>query len=44
MKNDRKHIQRGKHLVFLLRHDRNYKFDEHGWREVCDTWQLHKRE
>ena len=29
-------ISRGKRLAFLLRHDKNYKFDEHGWRAVSD--------
>ena len=29
-------IRRGKRLAFLLRHDRNYPFDEHGWREISD--------
>ena len=29
-------IRRGKRLAFLLRHDRNYSFDEHGWREIGD--------
>lgn len=29
-------IHKGKHLAFLLRHDTEYKFDEHGWREVSD--------
>lgn len=29
-------IHKGKHLAFLLRHDTEYKFDEHGWREVKD--------
>lgn len=29
-------IQRGKKLSYLLRHDKNYAFDEHGWREVSD--------
>lgn len=28
--------ERGKELAFLLRHDKSYKFDEHGWREVSD--------
>ena len=27
-------IEKGKELAFLLRHDKEYKFDEHGWREV----------
>lgn len=29
-------ITRGKELAFLLRHDKEYKFDKHGWREVSD--------
>ena len=29
-------IQRGTQLAFLLRHDRDYQFDEHGWRCVED--------
>jgi len=29
-------ISRGKRLAFLLRHDKNYQFDEHGWREISD--------
>ena len=29
-------ISRGKRLAFLLRHDRTYAFDEHGWREISD--------
>ena len=29
-------IQRGKKLSYLLRHDKTYAFDEHGWREVSD--------
>ena len=29
-------ISRGKRLAFLLHHDKNYQFDEHGWREICD--------
>lgn len=29
-------IKRGKKLSFLLRHDKLYAFDEHGWREVSD--------
>lgn len=34
-------IQRGKKLAFLLRHDRNYPFDAHGWREVSDLMKNH---
>lgn len=29
-------IKRGKKLSYLLRHDKTYAFDEHGWREVSD--------
>ena len=29
-------IKRGKKLSYLLRHDKSYAFDEHGWREVND--------
>ena len=29
-------IKRGKKLSYLLRHDKSYNFDEHGWREVSD--------
>ena len=29
-------IRKGKRLAFLLRHDEEYEFDEHGWREVSD--------
>lgn len=29
-------IKRGKKLSYLLRHDKNYAFDKHGWREVSD--------
>jgi|UniRef100_UPI004025385C RNA:NAD 2'-phosphotransferase (TPT1/KptA family) len=29
-------IRKSKHLAFLLRHDTDYAFDEHGWREVRD--------
>lgn len=41
MENSRKLIQHGKRLAFLLRHDRNYRFDEHGWREVSDLTENH---
>jgi len=27
---------KSKRLAFLLRHDTEYQFDEHGWREVAD--------
>lgn len=29
-------IKQGKKLSYLLRHDKSYSFDEHGWREVSD--------
>lgn len=29
-------IKRGKKLSYLLRHDKSYNFDEHGWREVSN--------
>lgn len=29
-------IRKGKRLAFFLRHDKDYQFDEHGWREVSD--------
>lgn len=29
-------VKRGKELSFLLRHDKDYHFDEHGYREVSD--------
>ncbi len=29
-------IHKEKRLAFLLRHDKNYAFDVHGWREVND--------
>ena len=29
-------VKRGKELSFLLRHDKDYQFDEHGYREVSD--------
>lgn len=34
-------IRKSKHLAFLLRHDTEYKFDEHGWREVKDLVRNH---
>ena len=34
-------ISRGKRLAFLLRHDKNYQFDEHGWREISDLITSH---
>ena len=41
MERTRKLIQRGKHLAYLLRHDKHYRFDEHGWREVSDLMENH---
>ena len=35
-KNNGKIIRKGRRLSYLLRHDRAYAFDEHGWREVKD--------
>ena len=29
-------VKLGKKLSYLLRHDKSYAFDEHGWREVSD--------
>lgn len=29
-------IKQGEKLSYLLRHDKSYAFDEHGWREVSD--------
>lgn len=37
----RKFIKRGKRLAFLLRHDWDYSFDEHGWRELSDLIDNH---
>lgn len=34
-------ITRGKELAFLLRHDKNYQFDRHGWRDVSDLIKNH---
>lgn len=39
MKEDK--IKKGKHLSFLLRHDKEYNFDKHGWREVSDLIKNH---
>lgn len=33
--------QRSKKLAYLLRHDKNYQFDEHGWRSVDDLMTNH---
>ena len=29
-------INKSRKLAFLLRHDRDYEFDRHGWREVSN--------
>lgn len=34
-------IHKEKRLAFLLRHDRDYAFDEHGWRRVDDLVSNH---
>lgn len=34
-------IRKGKHLAFLLRHDKEYQFDKNGWREVKDLIKNH---
>lgn len=34
-------VRKEKHLAYLLRHDKDYAFDEHGWREVCDLVENH---
>lgn len=34
-------VKKGKQLSFLLRHDTEYRFDEHGYREVLDLVQNH---
>lgn len=33
--------QKSIELAFLLRHDKNYNFDEHGWRSVSDLIENH---
>lgn len=40
---DKKNIltQKGKQLSFLLRHDKDYNFDEHGYRTVSDLIENH---
>lgn len=34
-------VKKGKHLSFLLRHDTEYQFDKHGYREVKDLVKNH---
>lgn len=41
MDNNKDLIKKGKHLSFLLRHDTEYQFDKHGWREVSDLIKNH---
>ena len=36
-----KSVHKEKSLAFLLRHDRDYAFDEHGWRRVDDLVSNH---
>lgn len=38
---NKKLIKKGKHLSFLLRHDKNYEFDEHGYRKISDLIKNH---
>lgn len=41
MKNTQDLVKKGKHLSFLLRHDKEYQFDKHGYREVKDLVKNH---
>lgn len=34
-------IHKERKLAYLLRHDKNYSFDEHGWREARDLTENH---
>ena len=34
-------IKKSRHLAYLLRHDKDYAFDEHGWRDVEDLIRNH---
>lgn len=34
-------VKKGKYLSYLLRHDKEYNFDEHGYREIKDLIQNH---
>ena len=34
-------INKCRRLAFLLRHDKNYKFDAYGWRKVSDLMENH---
>lgn len=33
--------EEGKRLAYLLRHDKEYRFDKHGWRDVSDLVSNH---
>lgn len=39
--NKKELTERGKNLAFLLRHDKSYQFDHHGWRTVDDLIKNH---
>lgn len=41
MKKEQDLVKKGKHLSFLLRHDKEYQFDKHGYREVKDLVKNH---
>ena len=41
MKNTNDLVKKGKHLSFLLRHDKEYQFDEHGYRKITDLIENH---
>ena len=41
MKNTQDLVKKGKQLSFLLRHDKEYQFDKHGYREVKDLVKNH---
>lgn len=41
MKNTNDFVKKGKHLSFLLRHDKEYQFDEHGYRKINDLIENH---
>lgn len=41
MKNNNDLVKKGKYLSFLLRHDKKYQFDEHGYREINDLIENH---
>ena len=41
MKKTQDLVKKGKHLSFLLRHDKEYQFDKHGYREVKDLVKNH---